>query len=680
MSITEKPIDDQNIFDKAVNQVEANTKHLYPMWMQNWATNLSNARYGESLDKIYKRPIPNKVLIVGAGPSLKQKKHLDILLDNGYDGKIIASDGALPLLAEKGIKADYSVTVDGSPIISKWFLKHSIPAIGPGFRAVLPVTVHPSVINMCNRNGFKIAWYIPELDSGDIKSVTEILQLQTISEDNTTGLSRMNGAGNSIDENSLVYTEKGPIQIKDLLNGDMVYSIEEPKITTLIGGTHQVQEKMVLRQIINVDYHGEQESFNLKTRTRSIISTKDHRFLCMKNGVMDWVELDNLSVGDSIVLVKKLPETIQDIDVSPDLMRLLGCYIGDGCSKIKGNGGYLDIALPNTQNELQLKYSKIMMNLFGKKPSIKKYRITLYSGAVAKLIKELGFSGNALTKQIPEWVFTLPKHLILCFMEGYIDADVSDRITKSGFGYKIHMLGFESPNKILIEQLNFLSIKIGWRTNIIRSRFRNQKIFNGKKTYEYNNYQTFGFTSYPESNLTYSGGYGSTSKPFQKTKYLGIEKIVSIEPVGKRRTYDITVDGTHNFVANGLATHNCGLAAIVFAATILRSPEISMIGMDSGYRQDTPLEQLHYHDNMLLSSGLNKNECAKLYKTYYMEMWNEYSIVDPVFEIYRKTFVNLASQMVSQKIRIVNCTEGGCLASEGVEYIKFIDYLNKGND
>jgi len=34
------------------------------------------------------------------------------------------------------------------------------------------------------------------------------------------------------------------------------------------------------------------------------------------------------------------------------------------------------------------------------------------------------------------------------------------------------------------------------------------------------------------------------------------DEIVSIEPLGEQDVYDATVLGTHNFIANGIATHN----------------------------------------------------------------------------------------------------------------------------
>ena len=42
-----------------------------------------------------------------------------------------------------------------------------------------------------------------------------------------------------------------------------------------------------------------------------------------------------------------------------------------------------------------------------------------------------------------------------------------------------------------------------------------------------------------------------------KTLQLNWDEIVSIEPVGQEHVYDLTVEKTHNFIANGIIVHNC---------------------------------------------------------------------------------------------------------------------------
>src|SRR5207237_5704422 len=39
------------------------------------------------------------------------------------------------------------------------------------------------------------------------------------------------------------------------------------------------------------------------------------------------------------------------------------------------------------------------------------------------------------------------------------------------------------------------------------------------------------------------------------------DRVVSTEPAGEEHTYDLTVDGDHNFVADGLIVHNSHSAA-----------------------------------------------------------------------------------------------------------------------
>lgn len=85
--------------------------------------------------------------------------------------------------------------------------------------------------------------------------------------------------------------------------------------------------------------------------------------------------------------------------------------------------------------------------------------------------------------------------------------------------------------------------------------------------------------------------------------------IVKIEQCGKSDTYDITVEGTHNFIANGIVTHNsvCLAAEMLYKACIKPMQKILFIG---------PME---YHCTniydmcgaLLLKSGIEPKEQSK---------------------------------------------------------------------
>lgn len=184
-------------FDAAADAVGKNTLQLLPMWMDNWAANLQLARNGDSLDKLFQRPPAEKVLVVGRGPSIRKHGHLELLARHPFPGQVIASDGGLPLLLGHGVLPYLSMTVDGSAVIAKWFDDPTSLKLGSKIGgAILPLTAHPKTVAACRRAGIHVYWYIPELDQDPVKGATEILQLQTYSKRNPTGVSRSNGCGN----------------------------------------------------------------------------------------------------------------------------------------------------------------------------------------------------------------------------------------------------------------------------------------------------------------------------------------------------------------------------------------------------------------------------------------------------------------------------------------------------
>lgn len=181
----------QNTFEQIVQAIEKSTQHLYPMWMMNTRENVNLAKDGDSLDKIFARPAVNRALIVGRGPSLLKYRHPQLLCEHPFPGVVVSSDGALPLLQERGIYPNFSVTVDGSPIIEKWYQNPAVMT-----EAIMPITAHPATVKAAMEKGYHLYWFIPELDSGETKrGITEILQMMTLGAKNTTGISRLNGAG-----------------------------------------------------------------------------------------------------------------------------------------------------------------------------------------------------------------------------------------------------------------------------------------------------------------------------------------------------------------------------------------------------------------------------------------------------------------------------------------------------
>ncbi len=61
-------------------------------------------------------------LVIGAGPSLHRRNSVARILESGYDGYIVAADGALPSCLRQGLVPDFVVTLDPhSARICRWF-------------------------------------------------------------------------------------------------------------------------------------------------------------------------------------------------------------------------------------------------------------------------------------------------------------------------------------------------------------------------------------------------------------------------------------------------------------------------------------------------------------------------------------------------------------------------------
>jgi hypothetical protein len=118
---------------------------------------------------------------------------------------------------------------------------------------------------------------------------------------------------------------------------------------------------------------------------------------------------------------------------------------------------------------------------------------------------------------------------------------------------------------------------------------------------------------------------------------------------------------------------NVGTAAWVFAESILKLPEIALVGMDLGYYQDLPIEktqtfyELHHH----LQEG---ESIESLFVDFEFPLTGERFYTDPTYFWYRQNFFDLFSL---SKSKTINCTEGGTLIDEKLPCMYLDDFLKR---
>jgi hypothetical protein len=326
---------------------EGSKRNLLQLWMQNYADNFINIRYGDEASanipedyqqhsiidvvtpepavegtQLYstteesnviswdivegmkiKNPPGGSAIVVGRGPSLFQYGHLkllaDAMKDGEYTGMVIASDGALIPCLEANVLPDAVVTVDGSPIIKKYFDHHLVKTFGSQIKWITCVTAHRNTYLAARSAGMNATWFMPQFDDDrQNESWTRLQRLQSASKKFPLGVPAMNTGGNCLTEDSIIMSPNKTFAIKDAIVGETVYSsnngltLEESTITDFIP-------------------QGEAEVFELRTNTRSIKATARHKFLTLiKNDIdryyhLEWISLENLKVGEYIVIQTK---------------------------------------------------------------------------------------------------------------------------------------------------------------------------------------------------------------------------------------------------------------------------------------------------------------------------------------------------------------------------------------
>ncbi|MER3457464.1 MAG: hypothetical protein C4309_01300, partial [Chloroflexota bacterium] len=206
---------------------------------------------------------------------------------------------------------------------------------------------------------------------------------------------------------------------------------------------------------------GEREVFEVRAGAHTIKATSNHPFLVLdyerapgkQRGRYRrvWKYLYELKPGDLIAVAKRLPEIGQahtlsqpqvkthvvgrnqsvesPLDISgryntvslpeqtsTDLMRWLGLYVGDGFIH-RQNGAdkaRVEFAIPASDEPLRAELARVTSDLFSL-PATKGQpdRMTVNSTIVARYLEVNGFAGDAHTKRVPGWVFTLPQEQML---------------------------------------------------------------------------------------------------------------------------------------------------------------------------------------------------------------------------------------------------------------------------
>ncbi|MEM1944804.1 MAG: SufD family Fe-S cluster assembly protein [Nitrososphaerota archaeon] len=365
-------------------------------------------------------------------------------------------------------------------------------------------------------------------------------------------------------------------RIRDVEVGDTVYTLGPDlriKSSRVVG--KKVNPPRLVYRLVTANY-------------REVIATDNHPFLLLKKVgrfyKLSWTILKDIKVGDLVGVVGRIPDrgTPHKISFKPrekgkpiswpletteELMWLIGFYLGDGY--VDGNSRVC-FAVP-LDDSSSGKVEMLLRDLFNVKPTRRGVVLRVNSTNLVRFLTSLGLAGRAREKRIPGWVFKLPRLQKMALIEGYIAAD--------GYIRNGHRnISVCSVNKKLLEDLKTLAISCGLNPLKISRRRRREKKPLGKKLKTYTHYSLYFSDIIPDSEVYFV-------------------PVIAVKPAGTRVTYDIEVEGTANFIAQGLIVHNSRVTMKYPSVYLLgrgaRAEILSVAFAGRGQHQDTGAKAVH---------------------------------------------------------------------------------------
>ena len=363
--------------------------------------------------------------------------------------------------------------------------------------------------------------------------------------------------GFCLEENTRILLANGVWRkIKDIKVGDKVISFGSGRYT----GKKQPR-KQVVDEVTNHIYMGRKPVYRMKgSKGFYVDATLDHKFFVSGKG---WLPLEETELGDRVVT--KEYDVEGEETISLDEAFLLGAWTGDGWFN---KSIFFSCANEEFLEEFSGKVERVTHR--------KKYDYRIVAPEFRELLVSSGLSiRKAHNKFIPEFIFKSKPEVVVEFLKGLYAAD--------GW-FSSGTIGYASTSKELAQDLQLLlrrfNISAGvyfkksqkegvWRDQwfVLINRAADVlsfcdrvRVFSKREAQE-EIYQTAlnrraSRAKTAEKMVEVKREYDPRRKRnTRKTRKL--VTIKSIEEIGVRDVYDISVEKNQNFLANGILTHNC---------------------------------------------------------------------------------------------------------------------------
>ena len=192
--------------------VQNGTRTMVDLWMYNFARNIPDILDGNSVrllnvfrngSKSRKNHRPNQsAIVIGAGPTIYEKKHLEILANSNYQGVIACTDRMLATCLKNGITPKkfpkfFVLSMDPYEITIKYYDDEIIKKHSKKISIVMSTCTIHETVEICKNYGFNIFWYHPLIDDfRKLESINKIMNMMSKSDKNPDGFPGLQTGGN----------------------------------------------------------------------------------------------------------------------------------------------------------------------------------------------------------------------------------------------------------------------------------------------------------------------------------------------------------------------------------------------------------------------------------------------------------------------------------------------------
>ena len=197
---------------------------------------------------------------------------------------------------------------------------------------------------------------------------------------------------------------------------------------------------------------------------------------------------------------------------------------------------------------------------------------------LTRWLQSLGLWGRtAATRFVPAVVFTLDREEIACFLNRLFATDGWATVPASGQA----RLGFSCASERMARQVQHLLLRFGVIASLKHRRVRHPGGFRSAFRLDVTDassvaafVETIGIfgkeTALARVKAALEARPGTAGHDVA-TGDVYWDEVVGIRPIGARQVYDLTIPGTHNFVANDVCVHNTAFCLNIAENAALRS-------------------------------------------------------------------------------------------------------------